>query len=60
ERLFFTCGDGVADIGEDCDCGFEDLCVLTTKQRRCCNRETCTFQNESVQCSIGQCCDNCQ
>uniref|UniRef100_A0A6B2G4N0 Disintegrin and metalloproteinase domain-containing protein 8 (Trinotate prediction) n=1 Tax=Myxobolus squamalis TaxID=59785 RepID=A0A6B2G4N0_MYXSQ len=60
DRLFYTCGDGVADRGEDCDCGFEDLCVLTTKQSRCCNRETCRFLTETVQCSIGQCCDNCQ
>ncbi|XP_077164808.1 disintegrin and metalloproteinase domain-containing protein 9-like [Paroedura picta] len=55
-RLFamHSCGDGVVDGGEECDCGEGELC----KQDRCC-REDCT-KAEGALCTTELCCKMCR
>ncbi|KAF1744577.1 hypothetical protein MXB_1942 [Myxobolus squamalis] len=62
KRLFSTCGDGVIDEGEDCDCAFggNKLCNILSGDNKCCNMDTCKFSNKTFKCSRGQCCDQCQ
>ncbi|KAF1741720.1 hypothetical protein MXB_888 [Myxobolus squamalis] len=60
KRLFSSCGDGVIDEGEDCDCAFDELCYIIAGENQCCNMDTCKFLNKTSQCSRGQCCDECQ
>ncbi|ESN94896.1 hypothetical protein HELRODRAFT_128228, partial [Helobdella robusta] len=48
-----SCGNGLIDDGEDCDCGSfkEEIC-----SRQCCNTTTCMFTPGS-ECATGLCCD---
>ncbi|XP_028968697.1 zinc metalloproteinase-disintegrin-like atrolysin-A [Galendromus occidentalis] len=46
-----SCGNGIVEDGEECDCGPENFC--TTK---CCNPKTCKL-NEGATCGHGECCD---
>ena len=49
-----TCGNGIVDPGEECDCG--DLCDVN----KCCNSQ-CKFTTGSVCSDTNQgCCNNCQ
>ncbi|KAH0625633.1 hypothetical protein JD844_015223 [Phrynosoma platyrhinos] len=48
------CGNGVLDIGEECDCGGPRRC----KKDACCNLD-CTYKGKST-CSSGSCCRNCR
>ncbi|KAL4884903.1 Metallo-peptidase family M12-domain-containing protein [Aspergillus karnatakaensis] len=49
------CGNGIVEVGEDCDCG--DDC----DNNPCCNGATCQFIGDAV-CddSSGSCCQDCQ
>ncbi|XP_051496714.1 disintegrin and metalloproteinase domain-containing protein 2-like [Apus apus] len=49
-----TCGNGVVEPGEQCDCGTAEACALD----KCCTPR-CNFR-EGVNCSTGLCCANCQ
>ncbi|XP_008589795.1 PREDICTED: disintegrin and metalloproteinase domain-containing protein 2-like, partial [Galeopterus variegatus] len=51
-----TCGNGVLEQGESCDCGSEQEC--NDKGNTCCNSATCTFTDGS-NCDEGPCCSNC-
>lgn len=50
-----VCGNGVVDVGEECDCGGEEGCAGNS----CCNPTTCRFTQGSV-CdpSTQRCCTN--
>ncbi|KAM6294658.1 disintegrin and metalloproteinase domain-containing protein 2-like [Aegotheles albertisi] len=52
-----TCGNGVVDPGEQCDCGAAQ-CVQDCALDECCTPE-CNFK-PGVECSSGLCCENCQ
>ncbi|NWW42877.1 ADAM9 protein, partial [Pedionomus torquatus] len=48
------CGNGILDVGEECDCGSETQCKLD----RCCD-DTCHHREGAV-CATGGCCKNCK
>ncbi|KAJ5679306.1 Disintegrin and metalloproteinase domain-containing protein B [Penicillium macrosclerotiorum] len=52
-----TCGNGIVETGEDCDCGGEQGC----DDNACCDATTCKFKNNAV-CddSNDSCCSSCQ
>jgi hypothetical protein len=52
-----TCGNGIVEGDEECDCGGEQGCG----DNQCCNPTTCKFENNAV-CddSNEDCCRNCQ
>lgn len=53
ERMFpiSSCGDGVVDAGEQCDCGPAEFC-----DNPCCVAKTCKFA-VNASCASGPCCD---
>lgn len=46
-----SCGNGILEPEEECDCG-----LLTYCKNKCCDALTCKFTNNS-QCASGPCCD---
>ncbi|XP_047405623.1 A disintegrin and metallopeptidase domain 3-like [Sciurus carolinensis] len=52
-----TCGNGVMEGGEECDCGQPESCDF----KKCCNPTTCTLVGSS-ECGSGACCNkaNCK
>ncbi|XP_035701915.1 disintegrin and metalloproteinase domain-containing protein 12 isoform X2 [Folsomia candida] len=46
-----TCGNGVTEPGEECDCGLPEYC-----DNPCCEASTCLFA-ENATCASGSCCD---
>lgn len=50
-----VCGNNIKEEGEDCDCGFEESCILTDK-RKICDPKTCKFVHSSFECDEGKCC----
>jgi len=53
--IFGTCGNGVIDDNEDCDCGSETSC----ESNPCCSPITCKLKIDA-ECSSGPCCENCK
>ncbi|XP_065515189.1 disintegrin and metalloproteinase domain-containing protein 32-like isoform X3 [Lathamus discolor] len=49
-----SCGNGIVEAGEQCDCGSMEDCALD----KCCTPQ-CLLK-PGVQCSSGLCCQNCQ
>ena len=52
------CGNGLLEMGEDCDCGTEEECKRTGADK-CCIPKTCKLQ-ASATCATGACCQDCQ
>ena len=50
---FGSCGNGIIDDGEECDCGSQ--CTPDS----CCSPVTCRLKADA-QCESGPCCDNCK
>ncbi|XP_078522637.1 disintegrin and metalloproteinase domain-containing protein 28-like isoform X2 [Lissotriton helveticus] len=48
------CGNGMVEVGEQCDCGLKEEC-----QDVCCHAKTCKLKPHA-KCSFGECCENCQ
>lgn len=48
---YSSCGDGVVDYGEECDCGPVEFC-----DNSCCVAATCRFA-VNASCASGPCCD---
>lgn len=46
-----SCGNGILDSGEECDCGLPTHCI-----NYCCDPVTCRFRN-NTECASGSCCD---
>ncbi|XP_065088843.1 zinc metalloproteinase-disintegrin-like EoMP06, partial [Ochlerotatus camptorhynchus] len=53
EKMFVksTCGNGLLEPGEECDCGLADVC-----DTKCCDAMTCRLTVNST-CANGECCD---
>ncbi|MFT7807306.1 disintegrin and metalloproteinase domain-containing protein 9-like isoform X1 [Arapaima gigas] len=49
-----SCGNGIVENGEQCDCGTPQECT-----NKCCNPNTCQLTQGST-CAVGSCCQNCQ
>ncbi|XP_045677754.1 A disintegrin and metallopeptidase domain 3-like [Phyllostomus hastatus] len=47
-----TCGNGVIETGEQCDCGFPETCTF----KKCCDPASCTLIG-TAECGSGPCCD---
>ena len=50
---FGSCGNGIIDDGEECDCGTQ------CSPNSCCSPVTCRLKADA-QCESGPCCDNCK
>ena len=50
---FGSCGNGIVDDGEECDCGTQ------CSPNSCCSPVTCRLKADA-QCESGPCCDNCK
>ncbi|XP_005107366.1 disintegrin and metalloproteinase domain-containing protein 22 isoform X2 [Aplysia californica] len=50
-----TCGNGIVERGEECDCGSPEDCMY---KDACCDPTTCLLQ-PWAQCRTGPCCSNC-
>ncbi|XP_074081202.1 disintegrin and metalloproteinase domain-containing protein 2-like isoform X2 [Macrotis lagotis] len=48
-----TCGNGILEIGEECDCGADQSCIT------CCDTANCRLKIGAV-CAQGNCCENCK
>lgn len=46
-----SCGNGILESGEECDCGLWQNCY-----NHCCDAITCTYAN-NAECATGSCCD---
>ena len=46
-----SCGNGLIESDEDCDCGLEEVC-----NNPCCDPKTCKFK-KNAHCASGECCD---
>lgn len=53
---FGSCGNGVVDEGEACDCGSAEQCQQIDP---CCDPVTCRLRREA-ECASGPCCDKCK
>lgn len=53
EKIFggAKCGNGILEVGEECDCG-----LLTECPNRCCIARTCRLALDA-ECADGDCCD---
>lgn len=49
------CGNGLVDVGEECDCGSQKAC----EKDPCCEYQTCRLKS-GAQCAYGECCSRCQ
>ncbi|OQV23698.1 Disintegrin and metalloproteinase domain-containing protein 28 [Hypsibius exemplaris] len=47
-----TCGNGIVDLNEDCDCGGFTECL---GKAPCCDPITCRFK-DGAECAVGTCC----
>uniref|UniRef100_A0A098M225 Metalloproteinase (Type III) 10a n=1 Tax=Hypsiglena sp. JMG-2014 TaxID=1550645 RepID=A0A098M225_9SAUR len=48
------CGNDFVEVGEECDCGFPEVC-----QSACCNATTCKLQPGAL-CDSEECCEQCR
>ncbi|XP_074143414.1 disintegrin and metalloproteinase domain-containing protein 2 [Sminthopsis crassicaudata] len=48
-----TCGNGILETGEECDCGLDQSCII------CCDTMNCKLKSGAM-CAQGKCCQNCQ
>ncbi|XP_039444708.1 disintegrin and metalloproteinase domain-containing protein 33-like [Culex pipiens pallens] len=46
-----TCGNGLLEPGEECDCGLSEMC-----DTKCCDATTCRLTVNAT-CAAGECCD---
>ena len=55
-QMFFlqTCGNDIVEIGEECDCGYQDDC-----ENQCCDAASCQLL-PGASCYLGPCCSNCK
>ncbi|XP_077377994.1 disintegrin and metalloproteinase domain-containing protein 9-like [Festucalex cinctus] len=49
------CGNGLLDVGEECDCGTAKEC----ESDPCCQLKTCKLK-PGAECADGECCSNCR
>lgn len=50
------CGNGIVEVGEDCDCGGQESCASNS----CCDGNTCKFKGDAVCDDANEsCCTNC-
>uniref|UniRef100_A0A2I3HAX9 ADAM metallopeptidase domain 18 n=1 Tax=Nomascus leucogenys TaxID=61853 RepID=A0A2I3HAX9_NOMLE len=52
-RKSSTCGNGILEPTEQCDCGYKEACT----HKKCCNPADCTLVG-FAECGTGPCCNN--